>query len=94
MPSASTVYLSGSTFIFGLTSLNFISFLPIFLQFLTASTRLRKPYDLITPEEMDAWDTKVMLDCGTKGANMGRMMMGSTVGMEALGSPWDLLVGG
>jgi hypothetical protein len=42
----------------------------------------------MTPDEMDAWLTKVMLEAGTRGANMGRMMTGSTVGMEALGSPW------
>ena len=53
-PSASTVYLSGSTFIFGLVALNFISLFPIFLQFFTASTRLRNPYDWITPDEMEA----------------------------------------
>lgn len=41
----------------------------------------------MTPEEMDACETKVMLLCGTSGANIGRMMMGSTVGIEALGSP-------
>ena len=34
-------YVSGSTFIFGVNSLYFISFLPIFLQFLTTSIRLR-----------------------------------------------------
>ena len=26
---------------------------------------------------------------GRRTANMGRMRMGSTVGMEALGSPWE-----
>lgn len=26
---------------------------------------------------------------GTRGANIGRPMMGCTVGMEALGSPFD-----
>ena len=41
----------------------------------------------MVPEEMEAWETNVMLDEGTRGANMGRIMIGSTVGMEALGSP-------
>ena len=40
---------------------------------------------------MEACETNVMLDEGTIGANIGRMMMGSTVGIEALGSPWEVL---
>jgi len=39
---------------------------------------------------MEAWDTKVMLEEGTSGANMGRMTIGSTIGMEAFGSPWSV----
>jgi hypothetical protein len=64
-----------------------MSRLPIFLQFLTASMRFRSPYDFTAPESMDALDTKVTDDDGTIGANIERMMTGSTVGMDALGSP-------
>lgn len=92
IPSASTRYVSGSTFILGRTSLYFMSRLPMFLQFLTASMRFRSPYDLMTPESMDALDTNVTDDDGTIGANIERMMTGSTVGMDALGSPWTTLV--
>ena len=73
----------------GLASLNFISRLPILLQFLTASTRFFSPYDATAPESMLALDTNVIEVAGTMGANMGRMMMGSTVGIEALGSPCE-----
>ena len=68
--------------------LNFMSFLPIFRQPLTASTLFFRLYDLIVLESIEAAETKVMDVLGTRGANMGRMRMGWTVGMEALGSPW------
>lgn len=44
------------------------------------------------PEEMEASETKRMDVWGTSGANMGRLMMGCTVGMEALGSPYFVLI--
>ena len=47
----------------------------------------------MVPDVMEASETKRMLVCGTRGANMGRAMMGCTVGIEALGSPWVVLVG-
>ena len=94
-PSASTVYASGSTFIFGMRSFHFISFFPMFLQFFTASIRFFSPYSDILPDVMLAALTKVMDVEGTRGANIGRMITGCTVGMEALGSPchiWYLFV--
>lgn len=42
----------------------------------------------IVPEEMEEAETKRMEVEGTRGANMGRAMMGWTVGIEALGSPY------
>ena len=102
-------YVSGSTFIFGIKSLYFISFLPIFLQFFTTSIRLRNWYVWTVPVSTEALDTKVMDVWGTKvchgeykfegekgdldydawllTANIGRIKTGSTVGMDALGSP-------
>lgn len=59
-------YVSGSTSIFGIESLNFISFFPMLRQFLTTSTRFRRLYDSIVPEETDAWETKVMDVWGLK----------------------------
>lgn len=41
----------------------------------------------MAPEAMEAAETKSTDEAGTSGANMGRAMMGWTVGMEALGSP-------
>ena len=40
------------------------------------------------PDEMDDSETKRMDVDGTRGANMGRPIMGWTVGMDALGSPY------
>ena len=45
------------------------------------------------PEEMEASETKRMDVWGTRGANMGREMMGCTVGIEALGSPFKVVSG-
>ncbi len=42
----------------------------------------------MVPDSMEAWETKRTEVEGTRGANMGRAMMGWTVGMEALGSPF------
>jgi hypothetical protein len=42
------------------------------------------------PELMEASETKRMDVCGTNGANMGREIMGWTVGIEALGSPCEV----
>lgn len=39
------------------------------------------------PLEMEEADTKRMEVEGTSGANMGRAMMGWTVGIDAFGSP-------
>jgi hypothetical protein len=63
-------YLSGSTFIFGIESLNFMSFLVMLRQFETASMRLRRLYDLILPESKEALDTKVTLVEGTSGYSL------------------------
>jgi len=40
------------------------------------------------PDVMEDSETKRMEVEGTRGANMGREIMGWTVGMDALGSPW------
>lgn len=53
-------YRSGSTFIFGITSLNFISFFPTLRQFRTGSMRLRRLYDCTTPWDMDACETNII----------------------------------
>ena len=98
-------YVSGSTFIFGMEPLNFISFLPTVRQPLTASIRFLRPYVSMVLLSMEACDTNVMEVLGTKvfrivnngtlpssrqehTANIGRMMIGSTLGIDALGSPW------
>lgn len=41
----------------------------------------------MAPDVMEDCETKRMEVLGTNGANMGRAMMGCTVGMEAFGSP-------
>lgn len=71
----------------GIASLRRISLFRTVRQPRTASTRLRRPYDAMAPDSMELAETKRMLVSRTRGANMGRAMMGSTVGMEALGSP-------
>ncbi len=43
------------------------------------------------PEVMDEEETKRTEVSGTKGANMGRAIMGCTVGIDALGSPFGLV---
>lgn len=55
--------------------------------FLQASTRFDRLYDATLPVVMEACETKVTHVEGTKDANCVREMMGSTVGIEALGSP-------
>lgn len=42
----------------------------------------------MAPEEREEAETKRTEEEGTSGANMGREMMGWTVGIEALGSPF------
>ena len=41
----------------------------------------------MAPEEIEEAETKRMLVEGTRGENMGREMIGWTVGIEAFGSP-------
>lgn len=65
----------------------FISRLLMFRQFLTASTRFERLYEAIRPESIEAFETHVIEVEGVSGANMGRIIIGSTVGIEALGSP-------
>lgn len=46
----------------------------------------------MAPFVMDAWETKVMQEaCGARGPNWGRTMMGSIVGIDAFGSPYEVL---
>lgn len=102
--SEQLTYVSGSTFIFGITSLNFMSFFPILRQFLTGSTRFRRLYVAMVPDSMEAFETNVTEVFGTNvcrlgsavrqvygrdaiTANIGRIIIGSTRGIEALGSP-------
>lgn len=68
-----------------------MSFLLIARQCFTASTLDLRLYDAIRPDVSDACETKVMrvvLAVLGRAPNMGRMWMGSTVGIEAFGSPW------
>lgn len=48
-PSASTLYVSGSTVIVGVESLHFMSFFPMLRQPLTAAVRFLSPYEGTTP---------------------------------------------
>lgn len=57
--------------------------------FFTASTRFARLYDPTLPEVIDAWDTNVTHVEGTNAANCVREITGSTVGIEALGSPYS-----
>ena len=59
----------------------------MFRQFFTASTRLFRSYDAMFPDDIDDSETKRIEDDGTSGANIGRPMIGCTVGIEAFGSP-------
>ena len=53
-PSAVTVYVSGSTVMFGRASLSFMSDLVSFLTLPTASTLLLSPYLALTPSSKAA----------------------------------------
>lgn len=59
-------YVSGSTFILGMKSLNFISFFPILRQFFTASTRFFSLYPAIVPLSIEAWETNNTAVLGTR----------------------------
>ena len=61
-PSAFTSYVSGSTVISGVLSLNTMSFFPMFRQFSTGTTVFYRPYFSLIFSSMAALDTKVRQD--------------------------------
>lgn len=74
----------------GIAVFNFMSFLPILLQFFTGTIRLRNLYESIVPVSTDSWDTNSMQLLDKLDAyepNMGLEMMGSVVEMDPFASP-------